>query len=364
LRSVQLISRPGAPRRHTFAFLLLTFAFAKRTLRAMSDTFQAVHWSLGGVTHPSGHFFLHDWREPREDVLWASIRQLGLERAMRSAFQITKPLWYGLWIDSPLTLTQCSLLRELFAEVARRVPAYAKYIEEFTRALAHSIGSREPMHVGLDPPGHVDMGWVTTFVHCPRCKAEGPVERWQETYSEQPLACPVCGHIYSPAATHKMERELFAETVSCRSCGAVNRVRDFSDNAIQLLEDRHNFDGFSEEMSWLRRVEDFYRRHPELEGKIKPHVFEVLESRDPEVREAMIAGAPFDEIELPANAALSLHRSRDWSPEDEEVAQYLKHHHFSLEARKEFVAEAIERLGRPLFQSSPVKCRSCGGDLA
>jgi hypothetical protein len=61
------------------------------------------------------------------------------------------------------------------AEAARLVPSYREHVDEFTRALAKSAETGEPLRVELTPPGHVDFGWVTTFVHRPRCKAEGPV---------------------------------------------------------------------------------------------------------------------------------------------------------------------------------------------
>ena len=256
----------------------------------MSDTIQTVRWSLGTDSHLNGQFWLPEWRESIEDVLWESIRRLGLEERIRAAFHMTAPLWYGLWISDPLTATQCSLLHDLLTEAVRIAQASAS-TSKTSRGLAESAKTSEPLHVELTPPGHVDFGWVTTFVHCPRCKAEGPVERWQETYPEEPLDCPVCGFSYQPALTHSSECGLFAETVRCPACQAVHRVRDFPDEVIQVLEDRHNFDASTEELGWLRRVEEFYQRHPDLEDKIKPHVLEVLESRDPGVLEAMFAGA-------------------------------------------------------------------------
>jgi Zn ribbon nucleic-acid-binding protein len=330
----------------------------------MSDTIQTVRWSLGTDSHLSGQFSLPDWREPIDDVLWKSIRRLGLEERIRAAFQMTAPLWYGLWIGNPLTAAQCSLLRDVFMEAARIVPSYREHTEEFIRALAESAETGEPLQVELTPPGHVDLGWVTTFVHCPRCKAEGPVERWQQTYSEELLECPVCGYSYQPAATHSSERDLFAETVRCPACQTAHRVKDFPDGVIQVLEDHHNFAAFKEELIWLERIKDFYERHPGVEGKIKPHVLEVLESRDPKVLEAMFAGAPFDEVELPSSMTARIVASQDWSTSDREVIEYLRHHHFSLADRVKFVQESIERLGLQLFQASTVRCSKCGESLA
>jgi Zn ribbon nucleic-acid-binding protein len=330
----------------------------------MADAIQTVQWSLGAVGARRGDLWLPEGRESLEDVFWASIRRLGLEPRMQSAFQVTTPLWYGLWIDSPLSAEQCALLRDVFTEAARAVPGYREHLEEFTRALADSAETGEQMHVALSPPGHVDFGWITTFVHCPRCKAEGPVERWQEAYPDDPLECPVCGHSYIPSATYSSERELFAETVACPSCGAVHRVRDFSDNEIQILEDHHTYEASKEELGWLRRVEAFYRRHPDMEGRIKPHFLSILQSDDPDVREAMFAGTPFDEITLPPGAEPQLDPSMAWSAEDLEVIEYLERHAFSLEARMRSVEESIESLGSQFLEASPVKCAGCGARLA
>ncbi len=117
-------------------------------------------------------------------------------------------------------------------------------------------------------------------------------------------------------------------------------------------------------MPWLRRVEAFYARHPDLEGEIKPHFLSVLESDDPEVRDAMFAGTPFDQIELPSAPAPRIDRSREWSGEDQDVIDYLQHHHFSLPDRLSFVEDAIERLRSQRFRSSPVKCPACDEDIA
>jgi hypothetical protein len=329
----------------------------------MSDMFQTVRWSLGADGRKSGQFWLPEGRESLDDVLWESIQRLGLEQRTRAAFQITAPLWYGLWMSDPLSDVQCALLRDLFAEAARSVPKYREHLEEFMRALAESADTGEPLHVELTPPGHIDLGWVTTFVHCPRCKAEGAVERWQQTYSDDLMECRICGHFYSPAATHSSERDLFAEIVRCPACQTENRVRDLPDDIILQLEERHNFDRFKEELVWLHRVEEFYQRHPGMEGKIKPHFLEVLASRDPEIIDAMFAGTPFDEIELPSSKWAELNDSREWSAGDREVIDYLRHHAFSLADRLKFVEDSIERLGMELFQKSPVSCGGCGEPL-
>jgi formylglycine-generating enzyme required for sulfatase activity len=79
-------------------------------------------------------------------------------------------------------------------------------LRQFQAALRAAIDWELPLHVEMAPPGHTDLGWYTIFPHCPRCKAGAPVARWQESYPDELIECPVCGQRYSPAKTHKAER--------------------------------------------------------------------------------------------------------------------------------------------------------------
>src|SRR5262249_21328709 len=72
-------------------------------------------------------------------------------------------------------------------------------------ALRAAIDWELPLHVAAPPPGHTDFGTYTIFPHCPRCKAAAPLPRWQESYPDEPIDCSVCGHRYSPAATHRSQ---------------------------------------------------------------------------------------------------------------------------------------------------------------
>ncbi len=47
----------------------------------------------------------------------------------------------------------------------------------------------------------------TIFPHCPRCKANAPVGRWQESYPTEPHECSVCGQIFVPNDHHSSERD-------------------------------------------------------------------------------------------------------------------------------------------------------------
>jgi hypothetical protein len=329
----------------------------------MSDTIQVVRWSLGGSQPKKAHSL---WplpgREGPSQTLWRGIQRTGLEQRVRQAFHVTDPLWNGLWIDSPLNCEQCEILHVVLSDVAAATtPRNRKNLYAFLEALVIAKDTGEPLNVELMPPGHVDMGWITTFVHCPRCKAEGPFERWGENYPADPIQCPVCGHSYSPAATYACEQEYFSNSVSCISCKASYPIRGFSPREIQWLEDDHYHAEFHKELTWLLRVKDFYERYPELEGQITPHFLKVLKSKDPKVQELIGEGMPFAEISLPADANESM-RSHDWSTEELEVIDYLRHNDFSLSPRLKFVEESIERLG-PVVATMPVLCPKCGGRL-
>jgi Zn ribbon nucleic-acid-binding protein len=284
--------------------------------------------------------------ERPNDLLWESIRRTGTESQLRDAFQITDPLWYGFWINSPLSETQCRVLSTLFTDLIAKVPRYRDRLEAFLDALSRSLSTAEQLHVELLSPGHVDMGWITIYVHCPRCKAEGPFKRWQESYPSEPINCPTCGFVYSPATTHSSEREYFAATVECAACQASHRIKDFSDRDIALLEDHHLYMTFCDELAWLRRVAAFYKRHPACEGKIKPW-FET-------------GGAACHELALLAERLEQF--KVDWSAEDREVIDYLHHHSFSLQPRWQFVTESIDRL-KPIVATKSVPCPTCGGKL-
>ena len=325
----------------------------------MSDTIQSVRWSLETESDTAEHMWLPPGHERPNDLFWESVRRTGIESQLRDAFQVTDPLWYGFWIDSPLSQTQCQILSTLFTDLVSLVPRYRDRLEAFIDALNRSLETAEQLHVELTPPGHVDMGWITTFVHCPRCKADGPFEPWQESYPEKSINCPTCGFSFSPAATHSTKRDYFAPSVECGRCHTSHRIKDFSEDEIQILEDHHDYREACHELAWLRRVDAFYERHPDYENQIKPHFLMVLDSDDPKVQEDMRAGVPLDEISLPA---MSRSVARDWSAEDREVIDYLRHHYFSLQPRMKGVLESIDRL-KPIVATKSLSCPSCGGKL-
>ncbi len=169
-----------------------------------------------------------------DELLWKVIDRFSLESDLRSAFQITDPLWFGFWIDSPLNRNQCQCLLDLLPRALpllwEKDPAdpasepvfgdiqfafsdfdpaesYGRQYVAFFRALQTSIKWDLPLHVHVPPPGHTDFGMYTVFAHCPHCKCAADVPRWQEVESQDDYECRVCGHRFDPASTYRSERD-------------------------------------------------------------------------------------------------------------------------------------------------------------
>ena len=170
-----------------------------------------------------------------DELFWRVIQRHDLEGQLREAFQLTDPLWFGFWMDSPLNRQQC---KSLLALLSRALPllwekdpsdpisdpvfgdvqfafsdfnpaeSYGKEYAAFFRALEASINYDLPLHVHLPPPGHTDMGCYTIFAHCPRCKASADVPRWGEVQSET-YSCKVCQNEFDPASTASSESDDF-----------------------------------------------------------------------------------------------------------------------------------------------------------
>lgn len=139
-----------------------------------------------------------------DEQLWRVVEERNLEQQLRLAFRITTPLWYGLWINSPLRKLQAECLHELLSPICDEPED--KDIHHFLSALTAAIRWELPVHVSLFPLGHTDLGWYTVFPHCPRCKANALVGRWKVSYQQTPYECQVCGHGFIPDEHHSQER--------------------------------------------------------------------------------------------------------------------------------------------------------------
>jgi formylglycine-generating enzyme required for sulfatase activity len=153
-----------------------------------------------------GHLDVWPGSEDLDRQLWGIIEQRNLEQRLRSAFPVTTPLWYGFWINSPLRRVQAEFLHELLGAACDPDDPQDKDIRHFLKALEAAVRWELPVHVTLAPLGHTDFGMYTVFPHCPRCKANAPVGRWQESYPTEPHQCRACGHTFIPDEHHSSER--------------------------------------------------------------------------------------------------------------------------------------------------------------
>jgi formylglycine-generating enzyme required for sulfatase activity len=145
--------------------------------------------------------------EELDKQLWAIIKKSDLEQRLRSAFPVTTPLWYGLWINSPIQREQAEFLHVLLNAACDDNDPKDKDIRHFLNGLAAAIRYGLPVHVTLAPLGHTDFGWYTVFPHCPRCKANAPVGRWKSDYPTTPHMCRACGHMFNPNAHQSSQRD-------------------------------------------------------------------------------------------------------------------------------------------------------------
>jgi hypothetical protein len=140
--------------------------------------------------------------------LFEIISRMELSGEIAMAFPQTKPIWYGLWAISPIPQKSLPVLKTLMTELAALVSNRQRdQYNLFIQAIEVSLSRNLNLHVKLGPPGHTDFGILTTFPHCPFCKAEANVERWKRKYPTELQTCEVCGTRFSPAETAKMQRD-------------------------------------------------------------------------------------------------------------------------------------------------------------
>lgn len=133
-----------------------------------------------------------------EEQLWRVIEQRDLESRLCAAFPETDPLWYGLWIQSPLKRLQAEVLYELLDAGYGREHLDDESIGTFLRALKAAIQWELPLHVELTPLGHFDLGCHTIYPHCPRCKAAVRASLREDNNLHARQECQVCGQAFLP----------------------------------------------------------------------------------------------------------------------------------------------------------------------
>ena len=182
-----------------------------------------------------------------DERLWQIIRERSLEDRLYSAFLVTTPLWYGFWINSPLQRPQVEVLHEVLTGLCGDSRRIDEDLVPFVKALKVALAWELPLHVSIGPPGHTDFGYYTVFPHCPRCKAEAPVERWKDEYPDEQLDCQVCGQQFNPNEHHSRQPD------------------DFDDDSLERLLGKVGF-------------EEFTKRFLDHRGKTVKQVEEVLDN--------------------------------------------------------------------------------------
>ena len=209
----------------------------------MADTIRGGWWHLEKTPDETLHldgFLSWPWRVgfPGEhkwliQLLQEIVAHKELQLSLQANFEITQPVWFGLWIRSPLNKSECSLLHDLLLEMGEQIretliaeleqkhrenPEKFTTIEvmqykqiydedhrnllEFLSALKIAIIHDIPMYVALNPSGHADFGFLTTWPHCPRCKADSPLNK----RDKKECVCAACGNIYFPMETRSERR--------------------------------------------------------------------------------------------------------------------------------------------------------------
>jgi len=164
--------------------------------------------------------------------------RLNLEEDYQRFFLKADPLWYGLWARSPLVPRALQILRAIFSEVRiedqsalRAGPstdAHLKRLEDLIRATVRAEECNLKLEVSLGPPGHTDFGLYTVFPHCPVCKADAGLSRWQHIYPTEPHTCEVCGNTFSPAATASSQPMNFHDGDDLRELLGQTEFEDFA----------------------------------------------------------------------------------------------------------------------------------------
>ena len=149
--------------------------------------------------------------------LTAILDRLGGESTLEECFQSTQPLWYGLWMRSPVPSKTLLVLECLIEELVDQIgdgsasesdlPARGELLH-FLEGVGLAKGRALPLRVELRSPHRRVLDLTRIFPHCPHCKALACDQLWQREYWAALHSCSVCGVSFSPAEcveTHRHE---------------------------------------------------------------------------------------------------------------------------------------------------------------
>jgi hypothetical protein len=123
---------------------------------------------------------------------------------------MTNPLWYGLWAKREVDSAAQKVLLPLFGALmawgqsgeqgASNTEVFAG-VSEFIGGIQKAQFQSIPLNVELLPPGRQVLDLVTTFPHCPACRASVCDQVWQRQYPVALHACTACETSFSPGET-------------------------------------------------------------------------------------------------------------------------------------------------------------------
>ena len=269
----------------------------------------------GGIAGCVGSFHQALYSKELQEQLDRLIDRLGLACKLDSIFPQTRLHWFRFWIHSPIPIEGAPLLQQLLEAVYQEdAQAYQSSgrsdrgqqadLRAFVKSLERSVGSNIPLHVNLTPPGHTDFGWYTIFSHCPRCKAEAPVERWKRKYRDEEIECAICGAKYSPAKTNSAKRDNWElkelrdvlgqaefEKFAARCLVAQGASETEAAQIVQKHEERER----QRREKWAQQVEAS-RRHQRFVEQVIYHGLKNLSPRDDDEPEWLFLPEDTEEI--------------------------------------------------------------------
>ena len=160
-----------------------------------------------------GSFYLDPDSVALNELLVSCVGELGLGEIYRECFDMTNPLYYGLWtrptMDSRAQSVMLILLDHLANQNGFLDTCSASELQGLKRfcsglKLAHEQGVM--IHVELLAPGRQVLDVLSIFPHCPACRASALDQPWQRPYPSALQLCSACGMKFSPSETASSQR--------------------------------------------------------------------------------------------------------------------------------------------------------------
>jgi hypothetical protein len=233
-----------------------------------------------------------------QEQLERIIARLGLRAEVAEVFPKMELWWFSFWPRSPLLPQALTLLRRILAEKLQEDKECSSAstrrqvldLETFVQALRLAQGHQLSLYVEMAVPGHVDFGYYTIFPHCPYCKAEARIKRWQRHYSTEPYVCPVCETQYVPAETASTATDDMSEPELRDQIGRVQ----FPSFAKSYLKEQGLDDLEAAKVVFATEQREAERRHSIAEARRRE------ERRQAYVKQVLFAGL-HPESEEPVN---------------------------------------------------------------